>query len=115
VLLVRRGPGEWWEGLWDFPRVSRARRGDRELGVVTYTVTRHRVTCTVIERSATPRDRAGAAAGRWVTVAGLARLPLAAPARRIAALIAAAASSRRPSTWYPLPRKATARRTDARR
>jgi A/G-specific adenine glycosylase len=21
VLVVRRGPGEWWEGLWDFPRL----------------------------------------------------------------------------------------------
>jgi A/G-specific adenine glycosylase len=90
VLLVRRGPGEWWEGLWDFPRSSGTRRGDRDLGVITYTVTRHQVTCTVVERPATTRGLADmAAGGRWVTPAGLARLPLAAPARRIAALIAA--------------------------
>jgi len=95
VLLVRRGPGEWWEGLWDFPRATRARRSDRELGVVTYTVRRHQVTCTVIERPATPRDLADMAASRWVTPAGLARLPLAAPARRIAALLTAPVRPRR--------------------
>lgn len=94
VLLVRRGPGEWWEGLWDFPRSDRTPRGGRELGVVTYSVTRHRITCTVAERTASRRDLAAASGGRWVTPAMLGRLPLAAPARRIAAMIAAAGPAR---------------------
>jgi A/G-specific adenine glycosylase len=89
VLVVRRGAGEWWEGLWDFPRSARPPRQGRTLGVVAYSVTRHRVTCSVVERGARPREQADVSAGRrWVTPAALARIPLAAPARRIAALLA---------------------------
>jgi A/G-specific adenine glycosylase len=85
VLLRQRTAGEWWEGLWDFPRLPR-RHGDVRLGVVTYSVTRHRVTCTVVER----RAAAGTSppvGGRWMAVGSLESLPLAAPARRIAALV----------------------------
>jgi A/G-specific adenine glycosylase len=91
VLMERRGAGEWWEGLWDFPRVEAGRRrpGDRRLGTLTYTVTTHRVTCGVVERQADPAVR-GTAEQRWVAPATLSTLPLAAPARRIAALIARA-------------------------
>jgi len=33
MLVVRRGPGEWWEGLWDFPRLpGPARSAVRRLG-----------------------------------------------------------------------------------
>lgn len=89
VLVVRRGPGEWWEGLWDFPREPRRPRGgEREsIGLVRYGVTHHRIECTVVERKVT---RAGAAPadGRWVPVADLASLPMTAPGRRIAVLVA---------------------------
>ena len=87
VLVERRGPGEWWEGLWDFPRAPRRPRG-RRLGTVAYTVTHHKVTCTVVERE--PRGHAArpTANRRWVTPHGLASLALSAPGRRIAKLLA---------------------------
>jgi A/G-specific adenine glycosylase len=86
VLVVRRGPGEWWEGLWDFPREPHGAPG-RALGHVRYGVTHHRIECGVVERKVT---RAGAAppGGRWVPVADLDELPMTAPGRRIAALMA---------------------------
>lgn len=84
VLVERRGPGEWWEGLWDFPRDGAAT--GRKLGAVRYTVTHHQVECVVRERSVArrspPTDNR-----RWVTVAGLATLAMTAPGRRIAALL----------------------------
>lgn len=84
VLVERRGPGEWWEGLWDFPRDGSA--AGRKLGAVRYTVTHHQIECVVRERSAArrspPTDNR-----RWVTVAGLATLAMTAPGRRIAALL----------------------------
>jgi A/G-specific adenine glycosylase len=91
VLLERRGAGEWWEGLWDFPRQPAAGRATgRKLGVVTYTVTHHKVTCTVVERAAPasgPAKAAKARSGRWIQVAKLGSLPLSAPGRRIARLL----------------------------
>jgi A/G-specific adenine glycosylase len=90
VLVERRGAGAWWEGLWDFPRVTGlvAKRG-RRLGQITYTVTHHRIGCTVREQVATRRMQP-AADQRWVKVAGLDALPMTAPGRRIAAVIMAA-------------------------
>lgn len=86
VLVERRGVGEWWEGLWDFPRepYSGRSRGAR-LGVVSYTVTHHKVTCTVVARAAAAGT--GSAAQRWVTPRQLAGLPLSSPGRRIAKLV----------------------------
>jgi A/G-specific adenine glycosylase len=98
VLVERRGKGEWWEGLWDFPReparttAGGAAKG-RSLGRVTYTVTHHRIECTVVERS----GRAAAPVSgrrRWVKVAALSRLAMTAPGRRIARLLAAAGPAR---------------------
>jgi len=90
VLVEKRGAGEWWEGLWDFPRLDGKRLpGDRRLGVVTYTVTHHQVRCTVVERVVTGRPPRAAAGRRWLAPARLAALPLAAPARRVAALLGA--------------------------
>ncbi len=86
VLVVRRGAGEWWEGLWDFPREPHGALG-RAIGDVRYGVTHHRIECGVVERTVT-RAGAAPAGGRWVPVAELAALPMTAPGRRIAALVA---------------------------
>ena len=91
VLIERRGAGEWWEGLWDFPREPHAARsrGSR-LGMVSYTVTHHKVTCTVVARAAAAG--AGSAAQRWVTPRQLAALPLSSPGRRIAKIVVSSGS-----------------------
>lgn len=86
VLVERRGPGEWWEGLWDFPR-GRRPAWSRTLGTVTYTVTHHKVTCRVIERVTTGPAPRATRTRRWVTPRTLAGLALSAPGRRIARLL----------------------------
>lgn len=89
VLIERRLPGEWWEGLWDFPRISsgepRSAR-DRLVGVITYTVTHHRVTCRIVERRP-PRVPAPGPNRRVVPLATLNSLAMTAPGRRIARLL----------------------------
>ena len=87
VLVVQRGPGEWWEGLWDFPRAPRGAAGQR-IGRVAYGVTHHRIECLVVERRLA-RAVPAPPDGRWVGRAALDRLAMTAPGRRIAALIAA--------------------------
>ena len=100
VLVVRRAAGEWWEGLWDFPRVpGRARRAARGIaasavlgplgcgapepqGTLTHTVTRHRITLDVVRCPARQAGRGGADA-RWATPRQLATLAMSSPARRI--------------------------------
>jgi A/G-specific adenine glycosylase len=104
VLVVQRGPGEWWEGLWDFPRVPCAARAVRRgidrsellsgfacgatsrLGTITHTVTHHRITLDVVACEAC---RTGRAAGgrRWVTAAAIESLAMTAPGRRIARML----------------------------
>jgi len=85
VLIEQRGPGEWWDGLWDFPRGPRSalKRG-RQVGVVSYTVTHHRVECAIreifISRPRKPRPRQ-----RWVEITSLSKLAMTSPGRRIAA------------------------------
>ncbi|MEI6241625.1 MAG: A/G-specific adenine glycosylase [Planctomycetia bacterium] len=85
VLVERRTPGEWWEGLWDFPREGAAAKG-RRLGMVRYTVTHHAIECVVRQRAVARRSRSSADR-RWVTVADLAKLAMTSPGRRIAALL----------------------------
>ncbi len=86
VLVIRRGPGEWWEGLWDFPREPRGAAG-RRIGRVAYGVTHHRIECTVVERRV-PRAGPAPSGGRWVSITALAGLAMTSPGRRIAALVA---------------------------
>ncbi len=86
VLVVRRGPGEWWEGLWDFPREPGGASG-RAIGQVRYGVTHHRIECGVVERMAA-QATAAPAGGRWVPIADLDSLAMTAPGRRIARLLA---------------------------
>ena len=84
VLVERRGPGEWWEGLWDFPRVAAAK--GRRRGAVDYTVTHHVIRCVVREQ-AVPRRTKPTRAQRWVTIRRLATLAMSSPGRKIAALL----------------------------
>ncbi len=91
VVVERRGAGEWWEGLWDFPRAAareRRKAGDRLLGTVAYTVTHHRVSCRVVARRLR-RPPVLAKHRRLVSPAALGRLAMTAPGRRIARLLAA--------------------------
>jgi len=84
VLVERRGPGEWWEGLWDFPRA--VGKGGRRLGVVKYTVTHHAIECIVRERSV-PNATHPTAAQRWVAISRLDALAMSSPGRKIAAML----------------------------
>ncbi len=95
VYLVRRKAGEWWEGLWDFPRLDAAPPASdrRRVGSIAYTVTHHQVSCTVVSLPAegqTARALVSESAGRWVAEKSLPRLALPSPARRIAGLLGSA-------------------------
>jgi len=98
VVVERRSAGEWWEGLWDFPRAS-ARTAGRRLGVVRYTVTHHAVECVVRERRVTRRP-AATKGRRWVAIDRLDRIAMTAPGRRIAGLL----RRRRPRGTLPRSR-----------
>ena len=104
VLVVQRGPGEWWEGLWDFPRLPGGMRSVRRgiersellgglscgaterLGKIAHSVTHHRITLDVVSCTA---GRIGPAmrCRRWVTATALELLAMTSPGRRIARLV----------------------------
>ncbi|MFN9271818.1 MAG: A/G-specific adenine glycosylase [Planctomycetia bacterium] len=93
VLVERRGEGEWWAGLWDFPRAaspkSLAAFGPgkrRKLGRITHTVTHHKISLEIVE-IAVPRTTRKVANRAWVPVGKLATLAMSAPGRRIAVMI----------------------------
>lgn len=88
-LVVRRQPGEWWQGLWDFPRgipkQITVRGRPRSLGVIDYTVTNHKITCQVssilaLQRPAARRHQ------RWLSLPEIRKLPMTSPGRRIVLL-----------------------------
>ena len=93
VLVERRGDGEWWAGLWDFPRAASPRSlapfgpgKSRRLGRLAHTVTHHKISLEIVE--ITPARPPRAAANRaWVPVGKLATLAMSAPGRRIAGMI----------------------------
>ena len=90
VVVERRGPGEWWEGRWDFPREPRGTQraaSERRLGLLSYSVTHHRITCQVVVRLLA-RPPAAQPNRRLVAVSALGRLAMTAPGRRIARLVA---------------------------
>lgn len=116
VLVVRRGPGEWWEGLWDFPRSGAGADPDalrlglpRKAGTVTYTVTHHRVhvEVAIAEAGAAGDRRAGR---RWVEWSRLGTLAMTAPGRRIASVAAAADAASRKRATGQRPRSGSVRR-----
>lgn len=106
VLVVRRGPGEWWEGLWDFPRVAGAARSAAKamaasavftglgcgkpvtIGGLVHSVTHHRIALDIVACAAR-RPGATARGRRWVAEGALAKLAMTSPGRRIARLVAA--------------------------
>lgn len=103
VLLVQRQEGEWWAGLWDFPRVAVKSRKAAEklgehLGTIRHSVTRHRITLEVVRvpiRAAASGTRCSLGGpSRWVPVGSLDAFPLPSPARRIARLLADGVFSR---------------------
>ena len=114
VLLVQRSDGGLWSGFWEFPTINlsgadpagrssglpinlsdgverltgiRVRIGP-EIKTLSYTVTRHRVVLRVhLARACSdrPRPGAGLSDARWVQPQDLAKLPLGAPIRKVAA------------------------------
>ncbi len=93
VLVERRGAGEWWSGLWDFPRAADPRSvaafgpgKRRRLGKITHTVTHHKITLDVVEMAVARAGRT-AANRAWVAVDELATLAMSAPGRRISGMV----------------------------
>lgn len=106
LLLVQRGEGEWWAGLWDVPRAAgphgpicrAAARDGRLLGEVRYGVTHHRVRVDVVQlpadvAAAAAAAASGSAAALSDSVTAALGLPL--------------ASEPAATAWVPLARLAT--------
>ncbi len=89
LLVVRRQPGEWWEGLWDFPRAipehMSLRGSQRRLGSICYSVTNHKITCSVLSKMISQRP-AVRRHQRWLLPREIRKLPMTSPGRRIARL-----------------------------
>jgi A/G-specific adenine glycosylase len=100
LLLEKNGPGDWWEGLWDFPRLQadvaeavdesvRERlkgqthlQWDRALPFQEHTVTHHRIRVSPIVLRWKGKPRSGNNQ-RWVSPEQAAQLPLSALAKKI--------------------------------
>ncbi len=111
VLLMKRGDGERWAGLWDFPRFQVSADADaelsgqltqgvyaltgihvehqRKLGTIKHGVTRFRITLECHEARCLSRGRTNGHADelRWVKPAELTQFPLSVPARRLSRMI----------------------------
>jgi A/G-specific adenine glycosylase len=111
VLLVRRGEGERWAGLWEFPRfvcdradapstaaeliakihkcTGIAVQYPRSLTTLRHGVTRFHITleCFAAEAAEVPRGRRRAAKQRWVHPVELANYPLSSTGRKLARLV----------------------------
>ncbi len=80
--------GEWWAGMWQFPRDTNGERqppaGDsRYLGTLRHTVTRHRISLRVSEVAC----RAKYDGLRWLSKEEMAKVALPAPQRKALALL----------------------------
>lgn len=115
VLLMKRGEGQRWAGLWDFPRFGVSSHAEQELneelaaGVLRLTgiaiaagaklatirhgVTRFRITLECHEarciKRPSPPARSTPAELKWVKPADLGEYPLSTPARRLSQIVAA--------------------------
>jgi A/G-specific adenine glycosylase len=111
VLLVRRGEGERWAGLWEFPRITCDRadvpptaaeliakihsctgiaiQHPRRLSTLRHGVTRFRITLECFEADAAevPRRCRTAAEQKWVRPVELADYPLSSTGRKLARLV----------------------------
>ena len=85
--VVQIPPGEWWQGMWEFPRSAEEGElvdivGDycpESIGEVRHTVTHHRITIVAARVHCTsPSPNL-----RWHSAEHLADLPMPAPQRRI--------------------------------
>ena len=83
-VAVRQIPeGNWWGGMWEFPRTeSEPPTGSLEIGAFQHVVTHHRIKLRVYQ--VPPSELI---AGEWKTAEELSSLPLPAPQRRIAQMI----------------------------
>jgi A/G-specific adenine glycosylase len=96
-LGLRQIPaGQWWAGMWEFPRAERGEEAEilalvgdgwqESLGAVSHSVTNHRITIHVSRvRCEKPSPDLS-----WFDADSLAKLPLPAPQRRIAKMVAMA-------------------------
>lgn len=100
VLLVQNAPGDWWSGLWDFPRLEaqaaetvdsdvRERlleephlEFQRALPLQEHTVTHHRIRVSPIVLRWSGKPRSGKNQ-RWVSPEDAAKLPLSSLAKKI--------------------------------
>jgi A/G-specific adenine glycosylase len=106
VLLMRRGEGGRWAGLWDFPRFAvSAAKGDEKLRELTgalarprallstfkHGVTRFRITldCYAADYVSAARRPPGGAELRWVERSDFEHYPLSVTGRKLSRLVAA--------------------------
>ncbi|HEY3780555.1 MAG TPA: A/G-specific adenine glycosylase [Fimbriimonadaceae bacterium] len=91
---VRQIPqGEWWEGMWEFPRVDKCKSAElaaitglgniAALRTIRHSVTHHRIEVEVF----TIECQTMSANLKWVTVEELQRLPMPAPQRKAFGLL----------------------------
>lgn len=112
VLLMKRGEGERWAGMWDFPRFGVAAQTEEaldeeliagvlrltglqvmpesKLATIRHGVTRFRITLECHEARFVERGRVrgnGAAELKWVKTAQLVEYPLSVPARKLSLML----------------------------
>ncbi len=85
--LTQNAEGDWWSGLWDFPRREGLAEGElptqgRPLSRVEHTVTHHRISVAPFVLGWKSK-RAPGAHGRWVTEEQARRLPLSSLAKKV--------------------------------
>jgi hypothetical protein len=92
------GKGEWWEGMYGFPRQDNPPKSAKLIGTLSHTVTNNRIQLSVY--------RTGAARNvEWKTVAQLGRLAMPSPDRRILRLVLQSIGSK-PTGTAKLPSSA---------
>jgi A/G-specific adenine glycosylase len=108
LLVEQRQPGDWWAGLWDFPRTIPSGvvpdGSGRRLGAILYSVTNHRISCRVMLWTARSRGRLPHRY-RWLHISALDDVVMSAPGRRIVRLARPVAGAAGASDPEPRGRK----------